>query len=84
MTFCGSSAATRNSASAEQAEVEGRLLGIDPAVFGDIADPGSRVSKMRRSNLSYGLLAELGTRPRTEYLAALTNPNADLPEVTPA
>ena len=53
-------------------------------VFGDIADPGSRVSKMRRSNLSYGLLAELGTRPRTEYLAALTNPNADLPEVTPA
>jgi len=53
-------------------------------VFGDIADPGSRVSKMRRSNLSYGLLAELGTRPRTEYLAALTNPNADLPEATPA
>ena len=53
-------------------------------VFGDIADPGSRVSKMRRSNLSYGLLAELGTRPRTEYLAALTNPNADLDEATPA
>src|SRR4029077_16133397 len=31
-------------------------------VFGDIADPESRVSKMRRSPLSYGLLAELGTR----------------------
>src|SRR5207247_7581102 len=53
-------------------------------VFGDIADPGSRVSKMRRSNLSYGLLAELRTRPRTEHLAALTHPHADLAEATPA
>jgi molybdopterin-containing oxidoreductase family iron-sulfur binding subunit len=53
-------------------------------VFGDIADHESRVSKMRRSNLSYGLLAELGTRPRTEYLAALTNPNPELGEARPA
>ncbi|HEX9304026.1 MAG TPA: 4Fe-4S dicluster domain-containing protein [Thermoanaerobaculia bacterium] len=53
-------------------------------VFGDIADRESRVSKMRRSNLSYGLLAELGTRPRTEYLAALTNPNPELGEARPA
>jgi molybdopterin-containing oxidoreductase family iron-sulfur binding subunit len=53
-------------------------------VFGDIADSESRVSKLRRSNLSYGLLAELGTRPRTEYLAALTNPNPELGEARPA
>src|SRR6266508_2416263 len=53
-------------------------------VFGDLADPDSRVAKMRRSNLSYGLLAELGTRPRTEYLAALTNPNPELQEARPA
>jgi molybdopterin-containing oxidoreductase family iron-sulfur binding subunit len=53
-------------------------------VFGDIADHESRVSKLRRSNLSYGLLAELGTRPRTEYLAALTNPNPELGEARPA
>jgi molybdopterin-containing oxidoreductase family iron-sulfur binding subunit len=50
-------------------------------VFGDLADPDSRVSKMHRSNLSYGLLAELGTRPRTEYLAVLANPNPELGEV---
>ena len=47
-------------------------------VFGDIADPESRVSKMRRSPLSYGLLAELGTRPRTTYLAKVESPNAEL------
>ena len=49
-------------------------------VFGDLADRGSRVSKMRGSPLSYGLLAELGTRPRTTYLGALTNPNPELTE----
>ncbi len=47
-------------------------------VFGDLADPDSRVSKMRRSPLSYGLLAELGTRPRTTYLAKVESPNAEL------
>ncbi|HEV8231283.1 MAG TPA: 4Fe-4S dicluster domain-containing protein, partial [Thermoanaerobaculia bacterium] len=50
-------------------------------VFGDLADPQSRVSKLRGSPLSYGLLAELGTRPRTTYLAAVGNPNRELGEV---
>jgi molybdopterin-containing oxidoreductase family iron-sulfur binding subunit len=47
-------------------------------VFGDLADPESRVSRLRRSPLSYGLLAELGTRPRTTYLADVRNPNPEL------
>ena len=44
-------------------------------VFGDQADPGSRVAKMKSAPVNYGLLEELGTRPRTTYLAAVRNPN---------
>ena len=44
-------------------------------VFGDLNDPSSRAAQMRKSPLEYPLLAELNTRPRTTYLAKLTNPN---------
>ncbi len=47
-------------------------------VFGDINDPDSRVSQVKKSALNYGLLAELNTRPRTTYLAVVRNPNAAL------
>jgi len=43
-------------------------------VFGDIADPTTRVSATRRNPRLYQVLQELGTLPRTRYLARVTNP----------
>ena len=47
-------------------------------VFGNINDPASRVAKLKAEQLNYGLMAELNTRPRTTYLAALRNPNPEI------
>ena len=47
-------------------------------VFGDVNDPGSRVSRLKASERNYGLLTELQTRPRTTYLAAVRNPNPEI------
>jgi molybdopterin-containing oxidoreductase family iron-sulfur binding subunit len=47
-------------------------------VFGDINDPASAVSALRTEPHHYGLLAELGTRPRTTYLARLHHPGPEL------
>jgi molybdopterin-containing oxidoreductase family iron-sulfur binding subunit len=47
-------------------------------VFGDLNDPDSRVSRAKGSPLGYALLAGLNTRPRTTYVARVTNPDAAL------
>jgi molybdopterin-containing oxidoreductase family iron-sulfur binding subunit len=47
-------------------------------VFGDKNDPTSRVSKLKKEERNYDLLAELNTKPRTTYLAAVKNPNPEL------
>jgi molybdopterin-containing oxidoreductase family iron-sulfur binding subunit len=43
-------------------------------VFGDLADPASRVAKLAKSQRAYGILEELNVKPRTRYLARLKNP----------
>jgi molybdopterin-containing oxidoreductase family iron-sulfur binding subunit len=53
-------------------------------VFGNLADPSSEVARLRRDPLNYGLLTELGTRPRTSYLARIRNPNPELAAKSPA
>jgi molybdopterin-containing oxidoreductase family iron-sulfur binding subunit len=47
-------------------------------VFGNINDEESLVTRQKQSPLNYALLAELGTLPRTGYLAAVRNPNPEL------
>ena len=47
-------------------------------VFGSLNDPNSRVSRQHEDERRYGLLHELGTRPRTVYLSRVRNPNPEL------
>ncbi len=86
-TYC----VQRISAGRIQSEREGRKIqdgevttacqAVCPAeaiVFGNLNDPDSRVSKLQAEQRDYALLRELNTRPRTTYLAAITELNPDL------
>ena len=53
-------------------------------VFGNINDPASRVTALKKEPRTYGALAELNTRPRTTYLAAVRNPNPEIEPFVPA
>ena len=47
--------------------------------FGDLSIKDSRVNLKKAQTNNYGLLAELNTMPRTTYLAAIRNPNPEMP-----
>jgi len=53
-------------------------------VFGDTRDAASRVAKLKANPRNYGLIEEIGTRPRTTHLAKLRNPSPALAESRPA
>jgi molybdopterin-containing oxidoreductase family iron-sulfur binding subunit len=46
--------------------------------FGNINDKQSKVAKLRANERSYQVLADLNTRPRTTYVAAVLNPNSEV------
>jgi molybdopterin-containing oxidoreductase family iron-sulfur binding subunit len=50
----------------------------DAIVFGNMNDPESRVTRLKKLERDYGLLEELNTRPRTTYLAAIRSANPEL------
>ena len=55
-------------------------------IFGNINDTasqggqGSQVRQLKADPLSYSLLTEVNTRPRTSYLAKLRNRNPEMPK----
>ncbi|MCS7063255.1 MAG: TAT-variant-translocated molybdopterin oxidoreductase [Methylacidiphilales bacterium] len=48
--------------------------------FGNLADPQSKIAKLKGHNLEYGLLTYLNTKPRVTYLARIRNTNPRMPD----
>ncbi len=51
-------------------------------VFGNVADPESKVSQVKAQDRDYKMLEYLNVRPRLSYQAALRNPNMKMPGAT--
>ncbi|MEO8425911.1 MAG: TAT-variant-translocated molybdopterin oxidoreductase [Verrucomicrobiota bacterium] len=49
-------------------------------VFGNIADPNSRVARLKAQERNYSVLDFLLTKPRLTYLARIRNPNPLMPD----
>jgi molybdopterin-containing oxidoreductase family iron-sulfur binding subunit len=88
-TFC----TQRISMARIEAEKEGRKIrdgevttacqSVCPAnaiTFGDLHDKESKIYKAKKDHRDYKLLNELNTQPRTTYLAAIKNPNREMPD----
>ena len=50
----------------------------DALVFGDVNDEAALVTKNKQDPRNYSLLNDLGTLPRTTYLAGVRNPNPEI------
>ena len=50
----------------------------DAIIFGNINDRTSRVAKIKTNERTYGVLADIDTRPRTTYVAGVLNINEQL------
>jgi MoCo/4Fe-4S cofactor protein with predicted Tat translocation signal len=50
----------------------------DAIIFGNINDKASRVAKIKTNDRTYGVLADINTRPRTTYVAGVLNINEEL------
>ncbi|MFN0069602.1 MAG: TAT-variant-translocated molybdopterin oxidoreductase [Limisphaerales bacterium] len=49
-------------------------------VFGNLLDPGSRVSQLKKQSRNYEVLGFLDNRARVTYLARIRNPNPKMPD----
>jgi molybdopterin-containing oxidoreductase family iron-sulfur binding subunit len=47
-------------------------------VFGDVSDASAEVTRLHHADRSFAVLQDLGTVPRTRYLAKIRNPNPKL------
>jgi molybdopterin-containing oxidoreductase family iron-sulfur binding subunit len=51
----------------------------DSIVFGDVADPKSQVSRLRKDPRAYTMFMYLNVAPRVSYLTRIRNPNPKMP-----
>ena len=51
----------------------------DSIVFGDVANPKSPVSRLRKDDRAYTMFKYLNVSPRVSYLARIRNPNPKMP-----